>query len=185
MTASMPGAARPRTPEPCQACGRGGPAGSILRATGKDGIQIVNSKGKRMTDASDDLFFDALAASCNVTWSAGECGFSPAAIYARRRRDPAFAARWDSALAQGVARLEMLLVRQAEDYLEGRAPDPDAHMPQMSVADAIAILKLHKAAAAGQPAKYPGWRGRPRPLAEVHASILAKIEAIARHRDRA
>ena len=166
--------------------GRGaGPEGRIVRAGGKDGPQVVASKGKRWTDKAEEIFLDCLAASCNVTWSARQTGFSREAIYRRRRLDPGFRARWDAALDQGVARIDMLLVRNAEAYLEGRPPDPDTPIPVMSVQDAIAILKLHRASTAGAEGKRPGWLGRPRTLDEMRDSILTKFSAIERHRGKA
>lgn len=159
------------------------PAGRTVR-TGRHGPQIVSTAGHRWSDEAEEQFFGDLAATGNVTWAARRVGFSREAIYARRRRDPVFHERWQAALAEGVARVEMLLVRRAEELLEGRPPDPAAPFPQMSVADAIAIVKLHRATAAGLPAKYPGWRGRPRSLEEVHGSILKKLDAIDRSRGK-
>ena len=158
-----------------------GPAGTLLRG-GKDGLQRVESRGKRWTDAAEAAFLDALAASCNVTHAARATGFSKEAIYKRRSNDPAFAARWQAALAQGYARIEMLLVRRATEALEGIAPDPGTPIPQMSVRDALAILQLHRASATGEGGRHPGWRARPRSLDEMRDSILAKLEAIERRR---
>lgn len=158
---------------------RRGPEGSILRAGGKDGPQLVNSKGKRWTDAAEDIFLDQLAASCNVTHAAAACGFSREAIYARRRREPRFAERWDQALAIGYPRLEAALVKAAVETMEGRAPDPDCPIPPMTARDAIAVLKLHQHRVHGT-GKRPGWRGRPRSLAEVKQSILRKLSAMHR-----
>lgn len=161
----------------------GGPAGRITRAGGKDGPQRVSSKGKRWTDAAEALFLDALAATCNVTWSAARAGFSTAAVYARRRNHAAFAEQWRHALVQGHARLEAGLVAAAIATVEGRAPDPDFPIPPMSVAEIIAVLKLHHASVHGT-GKSPGWRGRPRPFAEVKGSILAKLAAFDRFRGK-
>lgn len=159
------------------------PAGMVLRATGKDGPQQVHSKGKRWTDNAEAKFLDALAASCNVTYAAAQTGFSTVAIYKRRANDPAFATRWQAALAQGYARIEMLLVQRATEALEGFAPDPDTPIPEMTVKDAIAILNLHGASVHGH-GKHPGWRPRPRSLDEMRVSILAKFEAIEAQRLR-
>ena len=153
------------------------PAGTILRRSGKDGPQIIASKGKRWTDASEAKFLDALGASCNVRRSAAAAGFSTEAIYRRRRTDPAFAARWQAALEQGYARLEMALVQRANETLAGDLPDPEMPFPDMTVRDAINILQLHRPAVKGE-GRRPGWRGRPRSLDEVRASILTKLEAI-------
>ena len=158
-----------------------GPAGSVTRASGKDGPQVVHSKGRRWTEAAEALFLDALAASCNVTWAAAQAGFSTEAIYARRRRDPAFAGQWRHAIVQGHARLEAGLAAAAIAAVEGRIPDPHFPIPPMTVADIIAVLKLHRAMAQGA-GKSPGWRGRPRSLDEVRGSILKKLAAIHRAR---
>lgn len=160
---------------------RRGPAGTNRRAGGKDGPQIIHSRGKRWTEEAEALFLDALAASCNVSWAAQQCGFSTEAIYARRRRDPAFATNWQNALVQGHARIEAGLVAAAIATVEGRAPDPDFPIPPMSVAEMLAVLKLHGPAVHGE-GKRPGWRGRPRSLEEVKDSILKKLAAIHRAR---
>lgn len=153
------------------------PPGTILRASGKDGPQRIESKGKRWTEEAEARFLDALGASCNVRHSAAAAGFSTVAIYNRRRNDPAFAARWQAALEQGYARIEMALVARAADALEGLAIDPDSPIPQMSVRDAIAVLGLNRAAVKGE-GNRPGWRARPRSLEEMRDSILSKLEAI-------
>jgi len=163
---------------------RCGPEGTIVRAGGKDGPQRVSSRGKRWTDQAEEIFLDSLAASCNVTWSARQCGFSREALYARRRRDPRFATLWQDALATGYARLEAALVKAAIDTMEGRPRDPDSPIPPMTAADAIAVLKLHKASVHGT-GKSPGWRGRPRSLDEVKQSILKKLAALHRARGQA
>jgi hypothetical protein len=156
-----------------------GPAGTIVRAGGKDGPQRISSRGKRWTDEAEAIFLDSLAASCNVTFAARACGFSREALYARRRRDPRFGERWDHALAIGYPRLEAALVKAAVDTMEGRPPDPESPIPPMSARDAIAVLKLHQDRVHGT-GKRPGWRGRPRSLAEVKQSILGKLSAIHR-----
>ena len=84
-----------------------GPPGTILRASGKDGPQLVTSSGARWTTAAERRFLDWLGATCNVTRACAESGFSKAAVYKRRRLDSAFAAAWEETLAQGYARLEM------------------------------------------------------------------------------
>lgn len=161
-----------------------GPAGSVARASGKDGPQIVQSGGKRWTDEAEEIFLDHLGATCNYTLSAKRTGFSRQAIYQRRRRDAGFAERCQAAIAQGVARIDALLVEGAEAMLEGRAPDPASPIAAMTVQDAIAILKLHRPSVTGE-GRRPGWRGRPRSLDEVKESILRKLAAIERHRGKA
>jgi len=174
-----------RAPASAEAAGRGrgqGPAGTIARASGKDGPQIVRSKGKRWTDSAEALFLDRLAASNNASWAADQCGFSREAIYKRARRDPGFAERMAAARSLGYARVDELLARAAEDFLAGRPPDPNSPFPTMTVQDAIAIQKLHRGTQAGEGGRRPAWPARPRTLDEVRDSILAKLSAIARKR---
>ena len=158
-----------------------GPEGSIARASGKDGPQIVHSCGHRWTDEAEAIFLDALAASNNATWAAAQTGFSTVTIYKWARRDPGFAERMAAARALGYARVDELLARAAEDFLAGREPDPDSPFPEMTIEHAIAILRLHRASQTGE-GKRPAWPARPRSLDEQRESILRKLSAIARKR---
>jgi hypothetical protein len=160
-----------------------GPNGTITRANGKDGPQLIRTTGKRWSDQAQTRFLDNLAASCNVQRSAAEAGFSAAAIYKRRRDDPVFAQRWQAALEQGCARIEMALVRAAGDALEGFVPDPETPIPTMTVKDALAILAQHRAVARGD-GRRRGWRGPARTLDELSEAILVKFEAIEATRER-
>lgn len=157
---------------------RAKPVSTCLRNGGKDGPQVRRDRGRRWSDKAEQRFLDALGASCNVSLSAAECGFSKEALYRRRRDDPAFAARWQAALEQGYVRLEGALIERANNALEGHLPDPDHPIPPMTVKEIIEILKLHRANVQGDPARYPGWRARPRSLDEMRDSILNKLEAI-------
>lgn len=161
-----------------------GPVGSSLRASGKDGPQIINSKGKRWTDEAELLFLDALGATCNVTASARAAGFSTEAIHRRRRRDAGFAQRWAAALEQGYVRLETAMIRRATEAMDGLAADPDSVMPPVTFAEAINLLRLHRAgASAERAARGGGSRRRPRSLDEVRRSIMIKLEAVVAMRE--
>jgi hypothetical protein len=160
-----------------------GPAGAILRSHGKDGPQLIRSRGDRWTDEAEEIFLDSLAASNNVTWSAEQCGFSREAIYARARRDPSLAEKMAAARALSHGRIEEGLNREAEDFLAGKPPDPDRPGPPMTIQDAIAILKLNRQGQ-GAEGRRPAWPARRRTLGEVHESILAKLSALARKNGR-
>lgn len=162
----------------------GARAATIVRASGKDGPQLIRSSGARWTDAAEARFLDALAASCNVTLSAAATGFSKEAIYRRRRADPAFAARWQAALEQGYAALEMLLVQRATDALAGLALDSDQLLLPASFREATNLLQLHRAAVRGE-GNRPGWPFRPRSLDEVRERILTRLAAFDSARDPA
>ncbi len=160
-----------------------GPAGAILRASGKDGPQLIRSKGDRWTEEAEEKFLDALAASNNATWAAEQSGFSRAAIYKHARRDPGFVERMAAARAMAHGRIDEALARRAEDFLEGRPADPQSPIVDMTVQDAIAIVKLYRARQDPDGGgRRPAWPARPRSLAEVHESILKKFSAIARKR---
>lgn len=145
---------------------------------GKDGPQLIRSSGRRWSDAAEARFLDHLAATCNVTASADAAGFTRVAIYKRRRRDSAFAERWQAALDQGYARIEALVLRRIEEALEGFVPDPDLPIPPLTMKDALAVLGHHRRSVDRGPRSRRQW-ARPRSLDEVRDSILAKLEAIA------
>lgn len=155
-----------------------GPAGALLRGSGKDGPQLIRSKGDRWTDEAEARFLDSLAATCNVTASAEATGFNTFSIYRRRRLDPAFARRWQAALEQGYARIEMALVQRAADALEGLAPDPGTPITTMTAELALKILARHRASIDAGTRGKRNWV-RPRTLDEVRGSILTKLEAVA------
>lgn len=160
----------------------GRPRRTNIRASGKDGPQVVRSpKVQRWTDEAEGVFLDSLAASNNARWAADECGFSTAAIYARARRDPAFRERMAAARSLAQDRIDEGLGRAAEDFLAGTAPDPDSPLRAMTIQDAIAIYKLHQPARTGE-GRRPAWPARPRSLDEVRESIRRKLSAIARKR---
>ena len=155
-----------------------GPAGTRAVLGGKDGPQVIRSKGDRWTEEAEAAFLDQLAASCNVLAACEAAGFCNTTVYKRRREDAGFARRWQAALEQGYVRIEMALVRRAADALEGLAPDPDTPIPTMTVEQAIKVLDRHRAAVKGEARSKRNWT-RPRTLDEVSESILRKLEAIA------
>lgn len=156
-----------------------GPEGHCIRASGKDGPQIVQCSESSWNDVKAEKFLNALGASCNVTHAAAQSGMSKGTLYWRRRTDPGFAAQWQAALEQGYVRIEMLMLDNAENALSGKAPDPDCPIPPMTVKEAINLLQLHRAAVHKDGNRRKKWNARPRELEEVRKSILVKLEAIA------
>jgi hypothetical protein len=154
-------------------------AGTTI-ARARWGTQVVATNGRRWSDEAETVFLDHLAATCNVSLAAKACGFSAAAVYRRRRLDPAFMARWDTALAQGYAHVEALLVQRAVETLEGVAPDPTAtvRIPDMTVREALLLLGHHRRRVEGGPRSRREARRR-RSLEELSDSILRKLEAVA------
>lgn len=161
---------------------RAGPVGVRVQAYGKDGPQRVRSWGKRFTPEAEAVFLAGLRGSCNVRYSADQCGFTPTALYARRKRDAGFAERWRLARDDGFARIEALLVERAEEALSGQPEDPQSPIPTMTVGEAISILKLHRPSVTGE-GRTIG-RSQPRPLGEMKGSILRKLSSFERARRR-
>ncbi len=141
--------------------------------------QLQSSKRKRWTATVEGLFLDELAASCNASRAIAATGFERSAVYARARRDPGFGERWRTARAAGFERVEQLLLQNAVSVLEGWAPDPDMPIPRMTVAEALTLVRMEKAAQAN-PEKRRGSRARLRSLDDVRDSILRKLGAIER-----
>ena len=127
----------------------------------------------------EELFLDVLAATCNVTIAAEQAQVGYTSVYRQRRLRADFAAKWQAALAQGYARLEMALVEAAVDSLKGVEFDADRPIPKMSAETALKVLQLHRAAVTGQ-GKSSGWKAPPRSVEHYRASIMRKIEAIRR-----
>jgi hypothetical protein len=131
-----------------------------------------------------ELFLDALATGASYAAAAAAAGFSPQAVFGRRRRNAEFEGACDAARAQGVARLDQLLIAQAE-ALEGRPPPDGALLPPMTVQQAIDVVKMYRQTPASEKNAHRrrgGWQPRPRKLDEVRSSILAKLSAMARSR---
>ena len=154
-----------------------GPAGSRMRYGENGRGKRINTDGAQWSDEAEAMFFDLLAASCNVKASGKAVGFTTATVYYQRRKRPEFGAKWAEALAQGYARVEMAMVRAAAETFEGEVYGADREIPTMSAAEALNLLRLHGPEVRGVDRR-PGRFARRRSLAEIHASILKKIEAI-------
>jgi hypothetical protein len=129
------------------------------------------------SDEVEAQFFDHLAASGNVRAAAEAVGFCTPTVYRLRRQRPDFAARWQEALEQGYAKLEMALLLAANLSMEGEE-FADLPIPKMTVEQAMNVLRAHRNAVEGDGRRGPGRLPRRRSLDEVRGSILKKVEAI-------
>lgn len=117
-----------------------------------------------------DVFLDALAMSGNVRQAAEAAGGTHDSAYALRRRDPAFAAGWDAAVASVYARLEAdLLARAIGDGPVG-----------FDAALALKVLSRHE----GQALRGTARMGvaRTASLDTVERSLARKLAALAKRR---
>jgi hypothetical protein len=159
----------------------GGDSGQTQVRRGPTGkVQRIKSRGAQWCEATEEEFFDVLAASCNVTLATETVGFTTPTVYRLRRMRPDFAARWQAALEQGYARLEMELLRAATDTLADQDFDESRPVPRMTVEQAANVLRAHRNEVRGGGDGGPGARARRRGFAEVRASITAKLVAVER-----
>ncbi|WP_332818855.1 hypothetical protein [Sphingopyxis sp.] len=157
-----------------------GPEGEIVRCGPTGRAQRIKTGGKQWSEAAEEKFFDILASCANVRMAARATGFTTFTVYRQRRIRPDFAARWQVALEQGYARLEMELVHAACRTMAGKDFDADRPIPTMTVEQAMNVLRAHRNAVAGDGRRGPGQPPRRRRFEEVRASIERKIAAIER-----
>jgi hypothetical protein len=80
----------------------------------------------------------------------------------------------------GYLDVEALLIENAKAVLAGLPPPRERLTTPMSVAEAISILKLHRASALGGAPQRYGWRAREPDIEEVRAEVLRKVAAMER-----
>ena len=155
-------------------------AESIVRKTRWAPAQRVRCHSQ-WSEEAEDRFLDSLAANCNVEMACREAGVAHTTVYRQRRKRADFALKWQAALEQGYARLELGLVEAANRALSAEGLPADSPVSPMSAETALRVLQLHRASATGQ-GKRSGWQAPPRRLEEVQDSILRRIESIQRAR---
>jgi len=155
-----------------------GPEGSIVRYGTNRRAKRVRTTGWQWSEEAEEIFFDALGASCNVCLSAAKAGFSTPTVYRQRQLRPDFAARWQQALEQGYARLEMALVQAAVDTIDNESFGAEQPIPKMTVEQAMNVLRAHRGEVNGDGRRGPGRRARPPKLEDLRASIEKKVRAI-------
>lgn len=157
-----------------------------------------NRRAGEWTAETERDFLDHLSATANARASADAAGVSVSGAWLRRRRMPGFAEAWDEAVADGHARLEMLLMERGTALLggldfggsngDGAAATDDAARDGTARAAfdpqiAMWLLKRRDQARAGTVARGRAWT-RERSIDEVRAEILRKVEAMERARAR-
>jgi hypothetical protein len=105
-------------------------------------VQKRRVAGPELSEAKRNAFFQTLAATCNVALASKVVGVDPAGIYRARRRDPAFAAGWDEALAIGYDRLEAEALRYAIERIGDVPIDPESADAAGAVAGRGAVAAL-------------------------------------------
>jgi hypothetical protein len=126
------------SPLPCPARGREGDEAEFSVSNG----QMKRVNRARWNKTAEARFFATLAATANVEAAAEAAGFSTTAIYARRLRHLAFREQWAAAVDSARARLDMHQIESANDAFEKAAANAGEARMQVSIADALHILKL-------------------------------------------
>lgn len=110
------------------------------RGTGKKAARRNGFTRTRKT-----AFLDHFAATANAAAAGRAVGVSKSTVYEHRRKDPAFRAGWNEALAEGYARVEAHSVRWAEQAFTVR---PNARagraVREMDPKVALAILESYR-----------------------------------------
>ena len=121
------------------------------------------------------LFLDHLAQTANVSASALAAGVKSSAVYAERRRSPAFREAWALALAEGYARLETDLLAEALQTASGRTADGTLKARAQKHRLAIALLSAHRASVKGGAAVAPASKPAQPDLATLKAQLILKL----------
>ncbi|RDE04800.1 hypothetical protein [Sphingomonas aracearum] len=157
--------------------------------------QVRRVRAGGVTKTKVEKFLAELARTCNVTASCQKVGLGTTAIYAHRRKSPAFASAWEEAIREGYGRLELMLLESAMASYEP-AEEGDAGSgagtgarPKVSEQSILRLLQLHRQqvaalraadgarAEAGAEAAHQAEWGSAR--AELEARLLAMHERLA------
>ena len=185
----------------------GSSAGSSAEAAAKEEASAKAGPRERhdaFNDARKAAFLEALAKAGCITDAAAAVGVSPRTVYRHQEDDPAFLDRCEAARRMSAMPLVLVAWRRAVEGVDQEfACGGEVHVRRRYSDSLLRLLLI-----GSNPKKYgprPGFkrkqllkherkalrreieaelqmRFRPRPLEEVHASILTKLEAIEAHR---
>jgi hypothetical protein len=130
----------------------------------------------RWTAEKRKRFLDVLAQTGNVALASRAIGnASTSSVRCLRRADPGFAAEWDQAIAEALARLEAALVARALAAVEAHSSALEAEAPF----DFDQTLKLLKYYQAGPSARRPtGPARRYATREETDAALMKKLDVV-------
>ena len=173
------------SPQPSPARGRGGIAAGeeLALQPSAGGARAAREGAGRWSAAAEKRFFAALADRANVRSAAEAAGFSTNAVYARRVKRPEFRRAWEAAVETGKARLQMLLMDTAERAFDPGLLEVSEDAPQVSVAEALNILKAREGKERELRGGGDGWGPEPgemsdEEVAELRARFAAKLDRL-------
>lgn len=130
----------------------------------KAGGKSAAARAEQRQREKDEIFFAELALVCNVSAALKAAGMSGQSrkVYQRRKRDPEFRARWDEAIGESYAILELEMLARARHGDDRPAPASEAErrLRELSDRQALALLRQHKSQVKGrQPHAQRQFRG--------------------------
>ena len=120
-------------------------SGGELIVGGKNRAQLREASPQTITDEQIEIFFSELAETCNVVRSAKAAGFTANWAYRKRKMDAGFRAGWARAIAEGYAKLELVLLDRAMNGTIKRVPSggSEKRIREYPNQLAMALLKRH------------------------------------------
>lgn len=144
-------------------------------------VQIARARLSQWTPRIEDRFLAVLAATGNAEAAYTAVGMSKGSAYEHRGRWPAFAARWDEAVARASLNLEFALIRhRGNPFSSEEPPVPADDLPPPSPQAALHQLHMTKHRLHGVGRKPGGWR-RP-DVEKVRAKVVRIADTIRRAR---
>jgi len=141
-------------------------------------VQVARTGGRKLFDRERRaVFLEWFAATCNVSMSAERAGINYKTAFRHRMNDADFAADWDRAAEQAIARLKAKqLETKAREVRIGIEGDLDApEMEDIDPAIAATLLREHERRLAGYPKQ--GRAPRVASNAEVRAALTKALQA--------
>lgn len=116
----------------------------VVNGSNSRRVQVRRAKLSQWTARVEDRFLGVLAATCNVKAACRAVGLWPPSAYSHRRRWPDFARRWDEAIAIGACELECRLHETIRHHFDRELPEPAAPLRDITVMDAIRLLRMYR-----------------------------------------
>jgi hypothetical protein len=156
------------------------------------GEELVASNGQlkrvgreRWGKRKEALFLDELTATANVRRAAKAAGVSANAVLARRRRHPLFAAKWEAAVANARASIDLHLLEEAKKTFDPETLGTVDVAPRVTIDQAIKISQLggSKKQAPAADAFSEDEYSYEDDIADIREGLVQRLQAM-RQRDR-
>ena len=167
-----------------------GPKGQFVAKGGGGADAAAPAKAGKWTAEKEGRFFHALAMVCNVSAALRAVGLQSESrrVYDRKRTDARFAARWEAAIRESYALLELEMLERSRFPGRGKPKtEVEKRLREIPTALALQLLRLHQSrkAAPAAAATSSGRRFSRAEGARLRRAIEAKLDALeARLRER-